>query len=84
VTLRTAVSWTLLGVMTMMQGTLTLGMRVVGMMQPFLCNLWVPLHGWVHADSVSGSSWVGALPLEGHLGGLVGTMSLLLWTPHPC
>ena len=39
VTLRTAVSWTLLGVT---QGTLAVAMRVQGMMRPFLGSLWVP------------------------------------------
>ena len=36
VTLRTAVSWTLLGVT---QGTLTVAMRVLGVVQPFLDSL---------------------------------------------
>ena len=38
-TLRTAVSWTLLGVT---QGTLAVAMRVQRMMGPFLGSLWVP------------------------------------------
>ena len=52
VTLRTAVSWTLLGVtqgtlavamrVQGMMSTLAVAMRVQGMMRPFLGSLWVP------------------------------------------
>ena len=39
VTLRTALFWTLLGVMTVTQGTLAVAMRVQGVMRPSMGSL---------------------------------------------
>ena len=75
VTLRTAVSWTLLGVT---QGTLAVEMRVQGMMRPFLGSLWVPYSSWVRTGSVSGSCWVGALLLESTVDRVVETAGTVL------
>ena len=82
-TLRTAVFWTLLGVMTVTQGTLAVAMRVQGVMRPSMGSLWGPWPRWVRLGSVSGSCWVGALPLVSTLDRVVGTVAVLLWTPHP-
>ena len=52
---------------------------VLGLMRPSLGSLWVPWPSWVPVRSVSGSCWVGALPLVC----VVGTVAVLQWTPHP-
>jgi len=52
VTLRTALFWTLLGEMTVTQGTLAVAMRVQGVMRPSMGSLWGPWPRWVRLGSV--------------------------------